>query len=136
VGQIELDLADVGGNVAGKELSELGFARGLALMVMATPLLLRVVLHLEDLDLTKLGCNGDQVMIAIDVIHVDVQDVRVKFALAINKELRCGVLNGYLVPASFLLVFKVDLVDVELGIITTHNEVVIVLKFKLNILLG
>jgi hypothetical protein len=45
VGQIELDLADVGGNVAGKELSELGFARGLALMVVATPLLLRVVLQ-------------------------------------------------------------------------------------------
>lgn len=79
--EVELDLANVGGDVAREELAELG-AR-LRLSVVAVPV---VVANLEDLDLAELGGDRDQVVVAVDVVHVDVEHIRVELALPIVEE--------------------------------------------------
>jgi hypothetical protein len=57
-----------------------------------------IVPNLKDLDLPKLRRNRDEAMVLLDVIHVDVEDIRIKLAFSCREEVLSCIVNLDCVP--------------------------------------
>jgi hypothetical protein len=59
--------------------------RGVVVMMLV------VVFDLKHLNLTEFRCNGNQTMVLLDVIDVNVQHIRIELTLSITKKLARGI---------------------------------------------
>jgi hypothetical protein len=71
-------------------------------------------------------------MIAVNVIHMDVKDIWVELAFSIVEKWRSSILCSDIIAAWFSCIFEINLIDMQLRIIATHNKVVVVLELKLE----
>ena len=127
-GQKELDLANVARYVAREILPEFRMLWGIRVVMLGTSP--RVILDFKNLNLPELCSDGNQTVVLLYVVHVDVEDVWIKFALACREEvLRCIIhFDGV---ATWAIRFQIDFIDVQLGIVAWHDQVVIVVELKL-----
>lgn len=56
-------------------------------------MVLMMVLYLKDLDLAELCRYSYEIMVALNVVDVDVEDIRVELTFPISKELRRGIFH-------------------------------------------
>jgi hypothetical protein len=69
-------------------------------------------------------------MILFDMIDVNMQDIGIKLALSITEKLARGIFYKNLEGFVFVL-FQIYFVDVQLCIVSTDYQVMIVVKFEL-----
>jgi hypothetical protein len=72
-GQKELDLANVARYVSGEILAEFRMLGSIRVMVLGTSP--RVILDFKNLNLPEFGSDGNQTVILLNVVHVNVEDV-------------------------------------------------------------
>ena len=127
-GQKELDLANVAWYVAGEILAEFRMLEGTRVMMLGTSP--RVILDLKNLNLPELSSDGNQTVVFLNVVHVNVEDIWVKFTLAsCEKVLGCIIhLDGV---SPLAIRFQIYFIDVQLRIIAWHDQVAIVVELKL-----
>ena len=93
---------------------------------------MRVVFYFKNFNLPKFCRYCNKTMILFYVVHMDMQHIRIKLALSIVEKLRCRFFHQYFMRTTFEMI-KVNFINVELCIIPTDNEVMIVFKIKLKI---
>lgn len=54
-------------------------------------MMLVVVFDLKHLNLTEFRCNGNQTMVLLDVIDVNVEHIRIELTLSITEKLARGI---------------------------------------------
>ena len=91
-----------------------------------------IVLYLEYLNLPELCSYSDEAVVLLNMIHVNMQHVRVKLAFSIVEKLACRILDQDFIPLAVLRIFKVNFVNVQLRIIPTDYEVMIVIELELQ----
>lgn len=91
-----------------------------------------IVLYLEYLYLPELCSYSDEAVILLNMIHVNMQHIRVKLAFSIVEKLACRILDEDFKPLPVLRIFQVNFVNVQLRIIPTDNKVVIVIELELQ----
>lgn len=91
----------------------------------------RVILDFKNLNLPEFGSDGNQTVILLNVVHVNVEDVWIKLALTCSEEV-LGCIIHFDGEASLAIRFQVDFIDVQLGIIAWYDQVVIVIELKLS----
>ena len=127
-GQKELDLANVAWYVSGEILAEFRMLGSIRVMVLGTSP--RVILDFKNLNLPEFSSDGNQAVVLLNVVHVNVEDVWIKLALTCCEEV-LGCIIYFDGEPSLAIRFQVDFIDVQLGIVAWHDQVVIVIELKL-----